>query len=241
MLDTMVCSGFHDVYGALYRQLGLDRILVSQKYRVANEVLLHTVMAHLASTQSKGQSARKLGEELGVRLSPAKTYRMMDLLDNSRIEQIKQLAVDRARLTSSQPIYLLLFDGATVNFESYVADRLKPSGFSKDAKFKESPQLLALMFTEQGLPVGYELLPGASDEAQSLIPLVEKLRRGFKLEQIIVVADNCPLSRQRSWCTKFPRSADTLGSQQCQRFAWHLLSPAPAPNPRCPVRVDIHD
>ena len=84
---------------------------------------------------------------------------------------------------------MLLFDCTTLYFESFEPDRLWQPGYSKDGKFRETQVLLALMVTMEGLPVGYEVLPGASFEGHSLVPTLRRLRRAHDLRRVVCVAD----------------------------------------------------
>lgn len=45
------------------------------------------------------------------------------------------------------------------------------------------------MVTRQGLPVGYEVLPGACFEGHSLPPVIEKMRQSYKLQRAVCVAE----------------------------------------------------
>ncbi len=89
---------------------------------------------------------------------------MMDQLDASRVERLQRLSGAAAESLLAEPLDLLFFDCTTLYFESFVADELKQPGYSKDARFKESQVLLALVVTPRGLPVSYEVLPGASGD-----------------------------------------------------------------------------
>ncbi len=55
-------TGIHDIYGAVYAELGLDRILPRSRYRSSHQALFHCVMARLAQPQSK--RARKQAHAL---------------------------------------------------------------------------------------------------------------------------------------------------------------------------------
>ena len=192
--EQVVTLGIHDVYGELYRQLGLERILPRARYRASNAALMHCVMARIAHPASKRASVQRLGQQFGVQLSLDRVYRMMDRLDAGCISRLKRLATEQAQQLFKQPLDVLFFDCTTLHFESFVEDALKQPGYSKDAKFKECQVLLALMVTPAGVPVSYELLPGATFEGHSLIPLVEKLRTEFELRNVVCVADRGLLS-----------------------------------------------
>ena len=182
-------SGIHEVYGQLYRELGLHRLLPASRYRASHKALFECVMARIANPKSKRGSVHLLEREFGVRLPLEKVYRMMDHLDEARVEQLLGQAGAAAESLLEQPLDLVLFDCTTLYFESFWEDSLRQSGYSKDAKFKETQVLLALAVTEGGLPVSYEALPGATYEGHSLIPVIERMRRRHRLRRVVVVAD----------------------------------------------------
>ena len=192
--EQRMVLGVHEVYGALYGELGLDAVLPRSRYRASNRALFHIVMARIANPVSKRASVRSLEDDFGVRLPLERVYRMMDHLTDARIDRLQRLARNQAQDLLNRPLDVLLFDCTTLYFESFVSDGLKQPGYSKDAKFKESQVLLALMVTPEGLPVGYEVLPGASFEGQSLVPALRRLRRAHELRRVICVADRGMLS-----------------------------------------------
>ena len=187
-------SGIHAVYGAAYESLGLDRLLPAWRYRASHKALFHCVMARLANPDSKRASVRALEADFGVQVSLPQVYRMMDLLDDTRIEQLNTLAGQQARALLGGPVRILFFDCTTLYFESFTEDDLKAPGYSKDAKFKECQVLLALAVTEAGLPVRYTVLPGATFEGHSLIPVVEAWQKDHDVQDVVIVADRGMLS-----------------------------------------------
>ena len=187
-------SGIHEVYGQLYRELGLHRLLPISRYPASNQALYQCVMARIANPKSKRGSVRLLEQDFGVRLPLEKVYRMMDQLDEGRVERLRGLAATAAQSLLGGPLDLLFFDCTTLYFESFVEDELKQAGYSKDAKFKESQVLLALAVTQSGLPVSYEVFPGATFEGKSLVPVIERMRRCHELRRVVVVADRGLLS-----------------------------------------------
>ncbi len=190
-----VISGIHAVYGAVYEDLGLSRLLPAWRYRASHKALFHTVMARLANPDSKRASVRALTADFGVQVSLPQIYRMMDLLDAACIERLNTLAETQARALLGGPLRVLFFDCTTLYFESFTDDELKQPGYSKDAKFKECQVLLALAVTDTGLPVRYTVLPGATFEGHSLIPVVKALQTDCQADNAVVVADRGLLSR----------------------------------------------
>ena len=189
-----IVSGIHAVYGAVYESLGLDRLLPAWRYTASNRALCHSVLARLANPTSKRASVRALAADFGVQVSLAQVYRMMDLLDEKRIEQLNTLAGEQAKALLGGPLRVLFFDCTTLYFESFSDDELKQPGYSKDARFKECQVLLALVVTETGLPVHYRVLPGATFEGHSLIPVVKALQEDYDVQAAVIVADRGMLS-----------------------------------------------
>ena len=189
-----IVTGIHAVYGAVYESLGLDRLLPAYRYRASHKALFHCVMARLANPGSKRANVRQLEADFGVYESLDQVYRMMDRLDEGRITRLTTLAARQAQALLGGPVRVLFFDCTTLYFESFSEDGLKQPGYSKDAKFKECQVLLALAVTETGLPVHYQVLPGATFEGHSLIPVVNALQKDYGVSEAVIVADRGMLS-----------------------------------------------
>ena len=182
-----IVSGIHAVYGAVYESLSLHRLLPAWRYRASHKALCHSVMARLANPKSKRASVRALAADFGVQVSLEQVYRMMDLWDDDRIARLNTLAGQQAQALLGGPLRVLFFDCTTLYFESFSEDALKQPGYSKDAKFKECQVLLALAVTETGLPVHYRVLPGATFEGHSLIPVVKALQDDYDVTEAVIV------------------------------------------------------
>jgi len=89
---------------------------------------------------------------------------------------------------------VIFFDATTLYFESFSENDLMPNGYSEDLKFNQPQVLFALLVTKQGLPIGYEVFPGATYEGRTLIPVLQKIRRRCDLDKVIFVADRGMLS-----------------------------------------------
>ncbi len=187
--DQRVVTGIHEVYGEIYSQLGFDKVLSSNRYRVSNEALFNCVMARIANPDSKRGSVRLLEQDFGITLALEKVYRMMDQLDDKHIDKIKRLSGEGTLSLLQGPLDVLFFDCTTLYFESFTEDDLKQNGYSKDCKFNQPQVLLALMVTHEGLPVGYEVFPGATFEGHSLVPVLEQMQQKYSLDRVICVAD----------------------------------------------------
>lgn len=186
--EQTVTTGFHEVYGLVYRELGLDRILPPKRYRASHRTLFHTVMTRLAHPDSKRASAQRLATRFGHEVSLAGIYRMMDLLDEARRERVRR-RIGEATRQLLPGLDVLFLDCTTLVFESVTADDLREFGYSKDGKPNRVQVVLALVVTEQGLPVTYEVFPGNQFEGHTLIPMLRRLEAQFGPIRSVLVAD----------------------------------------------------
>lgn len=182
--------GIHDIYGHVYDQVGFSNLFSRPAQRVYSASLLREiVLARIAEPKSKRASVSLLEEKFGITLNLDHIYQMMDKFDDLFYERIQQCALATTLKLSGGKLRVLFYDATTLYFESFIEDELKQNGYSKDMKFNQPQLLLALFVTEKGLPVGYELFPGNTFEGHTLIPVLEKLKIRYQLEENIFVAD----------------------------------------------------
>ena len=187
--EQRVVLGIHEVYGEVYRQLSFDTLLSQRRYRASHEALFHCVMARIANPKSKRGSVQHLEQDFGVSLSLEKVYRMMDQLDDNTISRLQAMTCQGTRSLLPGALDVLFFDCTTLYFESFKEDELKQNGYSKDCKFNQPQVLLALLVTREGLPVGYEVFPGATFEGHSLISVLQTMQARYDVRKMIFVAD----------------------------------------------------
>jgi hypothetical protein len=170
--------GIHEVFGSIYRQLGFDTLWgTSKRYHKRRKLLEHIVMARIAQPASKRASVELLERDFGIRLNLSSIYKMMDAMDEPTIERLQCLAGNRTKQLLGGSLSVLFYDCTTLYFESFEPDDLRQKGFSKDRKASETQVLLALVVSEEGLPVGYEVFPGATFEGHTLIPILQQLKQ----------------------------------------------------------------
>ena len=119
---------------------------------------------------------------------------MMDQLDDNTISRLQAMTCEGTRSLLSGALDVLFFDCTTLYFESFKEDELKQNGYSKDCQVNQTqvnqPQvLLALLVTREGLPVSYEVFPGATFEGHSLISVLKELQARYDVRKMIFVAD----------------------------------------------------
>ena len=115
-------------------------------------------------------------------------YRSMDAIE-SLDDAIQKQAFDTVCKFSVELVDCFFFDVTTLYFESVEQDDIRDFGFSKDQKYHSVQIVLALVVDSQGIPLAYEVFKGNLAETKTLVPVLEKLRRKFSINNVTVVCD----------------------------------------------------
>ena len=199
--EQRLTSGIHEVYGKLFDDIGYDKVIRrSSRNKAAVNIFKNIVLARVANPVSKMATVDMLEEDFGVTLDLDRVYRMMDGLDEPAIEKLKSISYQNSLNLLGTKIDVIFYDATTIYFESFEEDELKRNGFSKDHKHNQPQVLLALMVTSDGLPIDYEIFAGDTYEGSTLIPALTKIRKKYKIEKIVFVADSAMLSRNNIKC-----------------------------------------
>lgn len=140
-----------------------------------------------------------LERDYAITIPLEKIYRMMDHV--TKQEERMKHAVCRSSLgLFEDQVEILFFDVTTLYFESIEADALKNFGFSKDCKFKEVQVVLALVCTQEGLPISYSVYPGNVFEGHCFIDSIRELTEQLNVKKVSVVADRAMFSEKNLEC-----------------------------------------
>lgn len=197
--------GVHEVYGSVYKELGLDNTIIPRKgktgrlgnaKRTAPMLLQDIVMERIAKPQSKRGSVASLFAQFGVEHNLNAVYKMMDMIDQEAIDRIKSISQGMARRLFGETLNVLYYDCTTLHFESFDEDELRQKGFSKVNKTQETQIVLALAVTQWGFPVDYEVFPGSTYEGHTLQHVIARLKERWPQEKMRVVADSALLNSE---------------------------------------------
>jgi transposase len=192
---TRSVLGIHDVYGYIYDLLDFTNPFSQPARREHTaKILREIVLCRIACPCSKRKAVDKLQSSFGISLNLDHVYQMMDKIDAVVCDRIQERALAATLRLTGEKLKVLFYDATTLYFESFTEDELKQNGYSKDMKFNQPQVLLALFVTTDGLPVGYELFPGATYEGHTLKPVLEKLKSRYQISEMIFVADRGMLS-----------------------------------------------
>lgn len=188
--EARVISGIHDVYGRLFDELGLGRVIKNPaRHRLGVELFRNIVMGRIANPVSKRATVEMLEAHFGISMDLEAVYRMMDLLDDEAIGRLNAFSYSATKRLYREKVDVIFFDCTTVYFESFQEDEFRRNGWSKDLKFNQPQVLIALMVTREGLPIGYQAFEGDKYEGHTLIPALAELKKRYDLGRVVVVSD----------------------------------------------------
>lgn len=115
-------------------------------------------------------------------------YRVLDRLQADKKNIVRHLNREINKKLQ-RTVTAAFYDVTTYAFESRSADALKNFGLSKDHKVNEVQVVLGLVIDDHGIPLDYELFPGNTSEFGTMLPLIERLKKDYHLQKLVVVAD----------------------------------------------------
>jgi hypothetical protein len=182
------------------RNIGLDRLLGSEADR-QHDLILAMIVARIIDPGSKLAAARALSPEtattsLGTLLGLGavdedELYAALDWL-GERQPGI-ETALAKRHLKNGT---LVLYDVSS----SYMEGRCCPlahRGYSRDGKKGTLQIVYGLLCAPDGCPVAIEVFEGNTGDPKTLAPQVEKLKRRFGLDHVVLVGDRGMITQAR--------------------------------------------
>jgi transposase len=195
--------GFHYIYQSLYQGYGLDRVLgriVRRKklgYDLSNAVLL-MLLERLNDPGSKLANYENQAEYLGIEpVGLHHLYRALDQLADHH-EHIQDCIYQSGRNLFNQQLDVVFFDVTTFYFDSDKVHEgsLRQIGFSKDGKLGKTQILFGLLIDKNKQPIGYQLYRGDHFEGHSFVDALDRLKKRYQIDKIIIVADRGMLNTE---------------------------------------------
>jgi transposase len=187
-IERSVPAGHVEALLALARRLGLSRLIdrsPSSKRELCLAMIVQRVIApgsKLAMTRAFGQST--LASELSVGgADEDELYAALDWL----LERQQRIERSLARRHLKEGT-LVLYDVSSSYFEGRSCP-LAQLGYSRDRKPGTLQIVYGLVCAPDGCPVAVEVFEGSLHDDKTLPAQIEKLKRRFGLESVIVVSD----------------------------------------------------
>ena len=182
------------------RKIGLDRILGPDGNR-CRDLVLALLLARIVDPASKLATARglspataasSLGETLGLgEVDEDDLYTALDWL-LERQPAIERVLAKR-HLSSGT---LVLYDVSSSYMEGHCCPLAK-RGYSRDGRRGTLQIVYGLLCAPDGCPVAIEVFEGNTADPMTLAAQVDKLKRRFQLEHVVLVGDRGMITQAR--------------------------------------------
>lgn len=200
------------IFERLWRELGIDRVLNGllreRRFEFAVERAVFLTVLHRlfdpgsdrAAEQWKAGYAMAGTEELALH----HLYRAMAWLgtplpreqQGGRTPFAPRCVKDRIeeaffdlRRDLFSGVDLVFFDTTSIYFEGEGGETIGEYGFSKDHRPDLKQMVVGVVLDQEGRPICSELWPGKTTDVKSLVPIVDRLRKQFSVNQVCIVAD----------------------------------------------------
>lgn len=174
------------IFGRLFEEIGFD-VIPEQLFR-------DIVVARLVYPTSKLKTSDYLYRYQGKTINVQEVYRFLDRLNDQHAAQVKEIAYRHTKKILKH-ITVVFYDMTSLYFEAESEDDLRKIGFSKDGKFQNPQIMLGLLVGEKGYPIGYDIFEGNTFEGKTLVPVLERIQKRYRLGKPVVVADAAMLSK----------------------------------------------
>ena len=190
------------VFGRLWRELGLDRVLTyvlrDRGFEFPVERAVYLTVLHRLFESGSDRAADKWRRDVSVpgaeNLGLHHLYRAMRWLGDHK-DAVEETLFQRRRDLFTD-LSLAFFDTTSLYFEGQGGESLGQFGYSKDHRPDRRQMIVGAVLTGEGRPVCCELWPGNQADSRSLLPVVDRLRRRFAIRKVCWVADRGMISRE---------------------------------------------
>lgn len=189
------------VFGRVWEEQGLSDIVgqlaAGRKFgfdpeRVAFALALQRLCAPGSDLQGSGW-VRTVEAEGFEGIALQHLYRTTGFLAEVR-EELEWELFERERDLFTQQLDLVFLDTTSVFVYRREETEWRRRGYSRDHR-PELPQLvLAVVVNREGWPVSWEVFPGHTADQKVLEAMVAKMRRRFRIQRVVVVADRGMIS-----------------------------------------------
>ncbi len=194
--------GYQQVYSKAISHYGLEDVMnrlarkAKLSYSLFNAVYL-MLLERLQEPASKLQNYKCQQEYLNLeKVELHHLYRALDVLaDHNQV--IQRQIFHTGRNLFNNILDVVFYDVTTFYFQSEVEkeDELRQKGFGKDGKIGKTQILFSMMIEMNKNPIGYQVFKGDTFEGNTFEIALDKLKKSYNIDQVIVVADRGMLSK----------------------------------------------
>ncbi len=187
-IERIEVSGVELILGKLFDEIGFNKIKAP--------LFRHLVLSRISYPGSKLKTIEYLLRHHQLIYELDAVYRFLDKITNKHKDQLQDISYAHTLSIFEGNLSILFYDVTTLYFEASEEDDLRKTGFSKDGKAQHPQIVLGLLVSEEGYPLAFEMFEGNTFEGKTMLPVIEKFKQKYQLENIVVVADAGLLSNE---------------------------------------------
>ncbi len=182
------------------KKLGLDKIISEKSSRIRNLVVA-MIVARIINPKSKLATARGFNSETGSqslgqlldleKADEDELYNALDWLLEKQEKIEKHLA-----LKHLQSGTLVLYDVTSTYLEGNGCE-LGKYGYNRDKKKGKTQIVFGLLCSAKGCPIAVEVFEGNTSDGATLSGQIEKVRKGWGIENVVWVSDRGILTNSK--------------------------------------------
>ncbi len=211
--------GLPMIFGRLWKELGIQAVLATlakeRKHQFSIERAIYLTVLHRLSVSGSDRAAEQWC--LGYRIEGADgidlhhLYRAMAWLGEPLADADQHGATGfsprctkdvieeelfRRRRDLFTDLRLVFFDTTSIYFEGEGGEDIGAYGHSKDHRPDLKQMVVGAIIDHHGKPLCCELWPGNTTDVKTLVPIIDRLRLRFGINQACVVADRGMISEK---------------------------------------------
>lgn len=205
------------VFGRLWELSGIEevlqRLLMGRRFEFDVERAVYLTVLHRLFASGSDRAAERWREEYRIagteKLELHQLYRAMgwlgqpleegsqEVLATPRCTKdlIEEALFDRRRDLFTE-IDLVFFDTTSIYFEGEGGESIGQYGHSKDHRPDLKQMIVGLAVDAEGWPLCCEMWPGNTADVKTLLPIVQGMKRRFRVNKVCIVADRGMISRE---------------------------------------------
>jgi transposase len=178
---------------SIYHGLKLDKLCkeISESHNYQYNLsdilsrLIYTRILHPSSKLSSYEESKRFLEPVSFSLEDV--YRALDVLADES-ERIQAHAYETSKDLADRRSAILYYDCTNYYFETEEEEGIRQYGHSKE--HRPNPIIsMGLFMDGNGMPLAFDLNPGAMNEQATLKPVQERMIKDFSLSRVVVCTD----------------------------------------------------
>lgn len=190
--DAMQHLGFLPL-SSIYHKIKLDQFLINRQRSKSMDYSINDVMQLLVYTRILAPGSKRASFQQKEKIAKSfncdwyDVYRVLDYFSDFQENLLLHLH-EQMRINYRRKTDVVYYDVTNYYFEIDEEDDFRKKGFCKYNTGNPLVQM-GLLIDCDAIPITYRLFDGNTHDSQTIMPVMEKIRKNYRLGRIIVVAD----------------------------------------------------